>query len=424
MNANADNHAEPTAETADIIILKYDKKHEENKTFKHIQKPKKAKNLTQYLSKYLDKINDLTQYFIKIDDVEEDEEGEEIFKYDREFRTEKEINEAIINLIIDMFYNVNYEDDKKILRKKFIYLVENKIKHPYFLIEDITETATFYPINYIFQYIKKTIKGKDDEKLFNKIKSCKFEFIPKVKAEPLSQNFDCGICADNIQLNHIINYNCECINLICEGCYRGLINPKKCPFCRKTPYKLNLTIPQDEPAKRKMTIKYNNKTYEKTYKFDYIKNSSLFYFNIDNETFNDFIFKIKSDYELKEDFVMDDDKFSNFILYTVNTNYLFSNQNRTHTDKISEFNLDILKNYYYNETDEIHNEFIENILGLYSGDEKINFLDEFFYSNDIYDLYEDDNNKIYHEYEDDGKQNYIIITEPTEEMNNFFKVET
>ena len=142
MNANAEiKTAESFFETTTTTNAEFEI-HEANKTFKHIQTPKKATNMTQYLSKYKDKLNDLSQYEINIDAMDDNNN----YKYDKEFKTEKQINKAIIKLIRDMFYNLGSGVESKILRLKINYFIENQFKFPFFIMEEKAETATFYNI--------------------------------------------------------------------------------------------------------------------------------------------------------------------------------------------------------------------------------------------------------------------------------------
>jgi hypothetical protein len=292
MNANAEiKTAESFTET--FTTNAEFNTHEENKLFKHIQTPKRASNMTQYLSKYLKQINELSGCEINIDEKDYNDN----YKYDKEFKTEYKTNKAIFNLINDMYYGINDFDEKRKLRKKFNYLInERQIRHPFFYIEESRDKTTFYSINYLFQFIKRTLKGKNGDKLFNKVKEFKCEYVAEIKAQPLNQEFECVICSDDIKYDYIINYNCDCKDLICMECYKKLPPPKKCPLCRKTPYKLNLTIAHDEPPKRKFNIKYNNKHYDETIEINFLKrDETLIYFNIDELKICYFTFEIKKE---------------------------------------------------------------------------------------------------------------------------------
>jgi hypothetical protein len=324
--------------------------------------------MTQYLSKYLDKINDISQYKINIDEM--DYYNDDNYKYDKEFNTETKMNKRIINLIIDMFYNEE-GDNRKELRLQINYMIERKMKHPFFIIYDNTETGTFHPLNFVFQYIKRTIKGKNGDKIFNKLKENKCEYVARIKAEPLNQEFECVICSDEIKYNHIINYNCACKDLICMRCFNKLPPPKKCPLCRHTPYKANITVAKDEPMKRKFTIKYNNKNYEIDVNFEEIFRKTLFYFNTETEKINYFNYMIKTDIELLKEFIEDDDDFFRFTI-TAGIDY-------THFHAKTQLNkrpLEILQNHYYDEDD--REEFIENVLGLSDCDDRFEFITEYY----------------------------------------------
>jgi hypothetical protein len=353
------------ANSQNVININDFKRHEENKLFKHIQTPKKAVNMTQYLSKYGEKINSLSQYNIDIDEIKINNK----YKYDKIFKTEKEINNAVIKLIIDMYYNI---EDKKRLRLKINYLIENQFKHPFILIEENDETGTFYSIYHLFQYIKRTIKGKSGDKLFNKVKDFKCEYISRIKAVPLKQNFNCPVCLEDIENNYILNYNCDCKDIICKGCFEKLPNPKKCTTCRKKDYSMNMIIAEDTPAKRRFTIKYNNSIYTEDIEFGILENETLFYYNIEKKKIEYFSYKLKTDEDLLNEIVECDDKFFDVCAYRLSIFYQQSHSNTTLNSK----SLQVLQNHYYEDGD--YAEYIGNVLGLNDNEERLEFIDEYY----------------------------------------------
>ena len=405
MNANADNHATATAssDTATFSISNANfKRHQENKTFKHIQTPKKATNMTQYLSKYLDKINEISQYTINIDDIDEENE---CYKYDEEFITEKYMNKLIIRLIVEMFYNLDQEYSL-ILRLKIKYMIDKKFNYPFLIIEERQETGTFYNIYDIFKFIKTTIKGKNGDKLFNKIKDFKCEYIPEIKAEPLKQEFKCSVCLEDKEYAYIINFNCNCKDLICQGCFNSLPQPKKCPLCRKTPYKLNLTVAEDEPAKRRFTIKYNNKIYEEDIKYTKLEVETIFYFDTHKEKIKYFKMELKTDDDLLNETANDDDNFFSFCCYKADLYYLNFHSKTALGEKIIKVCLDAT---YEDKLERL--EFIENVLGLGNEEERKEFLSEYLNTwgaNCLSDLIEEN-------YKDEFI--FMHLDETTEKMN-------
>ena len=369
MNANAEiKTAESFFETTTTTNAEFEI-HEANKTFKHIQTPKKATNMTQYLSKYKDKLNDLSQYEINIDAMDDNNN----YKYDKEFKTEKQINKAIIKLIRDMFYNLGSGVESKILRLKINYFIENQFKFPFFIMEEKAETATFYNIFDLFKYIKRTIKGKNGDKLFNKIEEFKCEFIPEIKAEPLKQEFKCAVCLEDKENEYIINFNCNCKDLICQGCFNTLPQPKKCPLCRKTPYKLNLTIAEDEPAKRRFTIKYNNKIYEEDIKFSILEDETLFYFDTNKEKIIFFKLRLKTYDDILNEIIDDDDNFFSFCCYKADLYYLQFHSKTELGENIIKVCLDAT---YEDKLERW--EFIEDVLGLRNNNDRREFLSEYY----------------------------------------------
>ena len=374
MNSNAELTAESFNEISETHTSTADfKRHEANKTFKHIQTPKKAVNLTQYLSKYGDIINELSEYKINIDDIKFNGK----YTYDKEFKTEKKMNKVIINLIIDMFFNCGDYQEKRRLRYKINYLIEKQFKHRFFIIQDQDETGTFYNLKELFKYIKHTIKGKNGDALLKQVKNSKCEYVAKIKAEPLKHNFKCAVCLEDVEYLKILNYNCDCKDLICEECFKKLPYPKKCPLCRKSPYKLNLTIAEDEPAKRRFTIKYNNKIYEEYFNIDNLENETFFYFNEQIEKIDYFKFQLKTDEEILKEIVEDDDKFFNFCCYKADINYLHLHSKTS----LNKKPLEILCNHYYEDGDRY--EFINNVLCLDDEEDRREFLDEYYNINGV-----------------------------------------
>lgn len=405
MNANADNHATATASsdtTTATVSNAIIKRHQENKTFKHIQTPKKATNMTQYLSKYLDKINEISQYNINIDEMDG---WNETYKYDEEFKTEKEINKFIIRLIIDMFYNLDNENSL-ILRLKIKYMIDNKFNYPFLIIEEKEETGTFYNIYDIFKYIKRTIKGKNGDKLFNKIKDFKCEFIPEIKAEPLKQEFKCAVCLEDKEYPYIINFNCQCRDLICQGCFNTLPQPKKCPLCRKTPYKLNLTVAEDEPPKRKFMIKYNNKSYEEFIKISKLEDETVYYFDTQKEKIKYFKMQLKTDEELIAEVIEDDDNFFSFCCYRADLYYLYHNAKTDMTENIIKVCIDAT---YKDEMERW--EFIDKVLGLENISDRRDFIQDYANANGA--------NYLSEQIEENYKDEFIFMDEDggTEKKN-------
>ena len=239
--------------------------------------------------------------------------------------------------------------------------------------EEKAETATFYNIFDLFKYIKRTIKGKNGDKLFNKIKEFKCEFIPEIKAEPLKQEFKCAVCLEDKENEYIINFNCNCKDLICQGCFNTLPQPKKCPLCRKTPYKLNLTIAEDEPAKRRFTIKYNNKIYEEDIKFSILEDETLFYFDTNKEKIIFFKLRLKTDDDILNEIIDDDDNFFSFCCYKADLYYLQFHSKTELGENIIKVCLDAT---YEDKLERW--EFIEDVLGLRNNNDRREFLSEYY----------------------------------------------
>ena len=411
MNAKAEiktpeNLTEIYTPNEDIIILKYNKYHQDSK-FLHQDKPKKSNNMTTYLSKYGYMLSKISINKIDIDKMLYSEKTcEEYYKYDKEFTNEKNMNKQIINLIIDMYYYgfLQYGEANRRLREKINYLISYKINDPYFLIEYLGEKGTYHPINYLFKFIKTTIKGKDGSKIYEKLINCKCEYIPEIEAEPLKQNFKCSVCFDDVEYQYIINYNCNCKDLICRECYENLTQPKKCPLCRKNPYKLNLTIAEDEPEKRRFTIKHNNKIYEENFDIEKLDNFTLYFFDTDKNKIVYFKYEHKTDEELLNEFVEDDDKLFSFCCYKATIDYIKFNS-RT---ELKQRPLKYLLDGYYEDGDG-YDEFIENVLMLNNNDDRLEFIDEYYNCNGIASLSDELEENIFHQYDFNGRPNNILV---------------
>lgn len=297
-------------------------KHIKNKEFKHIQTSKKCENLTQFISKYENELKTLApnNTIFNIDLKTEEWSNEYQMKtikytYDKKFKNEKHMIKQIIKLIIDIVY---YGLNAKILRMKITYLLKRGFKFPFFLIPDFNREATYYPITYIFNYIKKAIKGKDATNEYNKIFENMSEYRPAQETEE-NQNFDCIIC--NEQQPYIsINKNCGCVDNICNQCFNNLQSPKTCPTCRKRPYTLAIYKAEPIPEKRTFKFLYNNRTIEREFNLYSIDQNEIYYLKNGDEV--DYIhFEIEDKEEMIRQFI--DGELSEYIKY-FSTDFLFN----------------------------------------------------------------------------------------------------
>jgi len=283
-------------------------KHEKNKEFKHIQTPKKCENMSQFISKYSKELEEIAteNVWLNIDYKTEEWSNEYQTKmikyfYDKKFKNEKHMRKQIYKLIVEIVYPDEMQPNKKKLRMKLSYLFECGFKYPFFIINSANSNIKFYSITYIYNFIKKAIKGKDATKEYNKIFENVSEFTPSQPA-PNNQFFDCIICREQ-QPYITINKNCVCVENICNECFMHLQSPKTCPTCRKRPYTLTINKAEPTPAKRNFKFLYNNKTIEKSYTATSINDDDeIYYLRNGNEV--DYIdFKIEEREDLISEFI-------------------------------------------------------------------------------------------------------------------------
>lgn len=256
-----------------------ERKHELNKEFKHIQKSKKCENLTQFISKYENELKAIAPHnkIFNIDFKTEEWSNEHQtnlikYRYDKKFKNEKHMMKQIIKLIVDIVY---YGLDEKKLRMKLSYLLKRGFKFPFFIIPDYNKEVNYYPITYIFNYIKKAIKAKDATNEFNKIFENVSEYTPSQEGGQ-NQFFECIICRENAPYE-TINKNCVCTENICRECFMHLQSPKTCPTCRKRPFILTINEAEPIPAKINFKFLYNNKTIEKKYNANNVWENEIYY---------------------------------------------------------------------------------------------------------------------------------------------------
>lgn len=301
---------------------KAEEKHIINKEFKHIQKPKKCENLTQFISKYENELkaiapnNNLFNIDLKTEEWSNEYQTKMTkYTYDKKFKNEKHMRKQIIKLIIDIVY---YGLNASTLKMKLSYLIECGFKFPFFLIPDFNKEATYYSITHIFNFIKKAIKGKDATNEYNKIFENVSEYTPE-QQPPQNQFYDCIICREQ-QPYITINKNCGCVDNICNECFNHLQSPKTCPTCRKRPYILTINKAEATPAKRNFKFSYNNKTIEKSHNVCSIDDDEIYYLKNGKDV--DYInFKIENQENLISDFIVN--SLSEYIKY-FSTDFLFN----------------------------------------------------------------------------------------------------
>jgi hypothetical protein len=296
-------------------------KHIKNKEFKHIQTSKKCENLTQFISKYENELKTLAPNNTIFNiDLKTEKWGNEYqtkmtkYTYDKKFKNEKHMIKQIIKLIIDIVY---YGLNAKNLRMKITYLLKRGFKFPFFLIPDFKKEETYYPITYIFNYIKKAIKGKDATNEYNKIFENVSEYRPPAQ-QTENQIFECIICKEDKQFKSI-NKNCVCIDNICNECFMHLPSPKTCPTCRKRPFTLAIYKADAPQRKRNFKFLYNNKTIEREFNLYSIDQNEIYYLkNGDQVDYTHF--EIEDKEEMIKEFI--DGELSENIKY-FSTDFLF-----------------------------------------------------------------------------------------------------
>ena len=219
------------------------------------------------------------------------------YKYLSVFKNEKDMNRKIFKLIVDVLYR-DYPVSKKKIVEKLLYMHMRVINYDYFYMHDTTD-KTLYSITRIFKWIKKCIKGKPANAEYKKIFENVCEYIPEHEQEAEKLNFVCNLC-DEETVYVDLNKNCVCNDNICINCYKKL-NPVRCPYCRKTPFKLSINTSMIIPAKRKITYHYNNKVIKCEYYNRNLEDETVFFF--DGIGINTFRIYIKDEAQLITDYI-------------------------------------------------------------------------------------------------------------------------
>jgi hypothetical protein len=255
------------------INIQTEAQHKKNKEYKFIQTNRKCQNMTEFISKYENELKKLSpnNSAINIDkkiEIPNDKGGSLIkYKYDKRFKNEKHLNKQIIKLIVDIICpnNTPLNDIGLKIKLKISYLYKRGFMFPFFIVPKDSKD-THYCITYIFNFIKRAIKGKDATALYDKIFENISTYSPQQPA-PQNANYDCIVCDDTTAFV-FVNKNCNCNDNICPDCYDKLPTPKKCPTCRKQPFNLKIDVATPIPAKRHFKMLYNNRIFEREYDAD------------------------------------------------------------------------------------------------------------------------------------------------------------
>jgi hypothetical protein len=224
------------------------------------------------------------------------------YRYEKELTSEKVIDEQIFKLIVDVLYCDLIDEERYKLVAKFQYLHKRQFKYDYLYLDDNYNKQKLFFINRIFKWIKKCIKGKKADVEYKKIFECVSEYIPTSINTEIEKNFDCVVCDANVKFTEV-EKNCVCNDNICYDCFMSLSTPKKCPTCRKTPFKNTVYNLSHIPPMRNISYRYNNKLYYSSYKCGIIEDESIYYFDTEKEEIGSFTFNFKTEYELISDYI-------------------------------------------------------------------------------------------------------------------------
>ena len=304
------------------------------KDYKDLKEVRKCKNMSEFLGKHRDQLlkirleededinfieNEVvykrytTKDFIKMyGTTKYNEEFKKVplismievkkYRYEKEFTSEKMIDNQIFKLIVDVLYCDVLEEEQYKIVSKLEYLHKRQLKYDYIYLEDNGNRQKLYFINRIFKWIKRCIKGKKADVEYNKIFECFSEYIPTSTNTLLEKYFDCVICSENYKFTEI-EKNCVCSENICNHCYCCLSIPKKCPTCRKENFKHTIYNTSITPPMRNITYKYNNKVYNFSYKCSNMEDESIFYFDTEKELVDNFTFNFRTEKDLISDYI-------------------------------------------------------------------------------------------------------------------------
>jgi hypothetical protein len=303
------------------------------KSYKDLEVSRKCKNISEFLSKHRDdllkiRLEEGERNFIEnekyykrysLDDFKKmygskkyEKELSQLknlsyiavkkYKYEKELTNEKVIDQQIFKLIVDVLYCDIIDEGRYKLVAKFQYLHKRQFKFDYLYLDRNHNKQKLFFINRIFKWIKRCIKGKKADAEYKKIFECVSEYIPSSINTEIEKNFDCIICDTNVKFTEV-EKNCVCNENICSNCFLSLSRPKKCPTCRKEPFKHSIYNTAHIPPMRNINYRYNNKLYHSSFKCSKYDDESILYFDTEKEEIGNFTFNFKTEYEMISDFI-------------------------------------------------------------------------------------------------------------------------